>query len=228
MTNLNVTFKADEQTERFPIYCKYPDQFNPQRAYISLDLESGECTADYSREIGNSIRADVWHERRLWLSVSPQLTADDIENLINEHAEKFQWILDSCRVVWDGSNHRGVIPEEVRDFLNGWDYDCIGHDIEGGIVDDLVAYCDGVPVMQKGQTLNDMAEHIYDSNGENNFWFCSDLDGVEKIKSAILDIWADQLYAGNDLTKQQALELIADGRCDDSEWTEELKEFAGA
>jgi hypothetical protein len=43
-----------------PLFRHYPRQAEPQPAFLSLDLESGEVSADFDGEIGNAVPARVF------------------------------------------------------------------------------------------------------------------------------------------------------------------------
>lgn len=228
MNTLNIVFKAADQTERFPLYRKYPGQFEPQKAYIFLDLESGECGADYSGEIGNAIPSRQWHNIVLTFAISPYYMADKIESVINDNAEFFQALLDNSAVEWDGNNYRGKITDEkLNERVMEWDMLCQGFDCdEGGMIEDLAEYLQCTPDLENGQTVDQLADDILSNDGDNGYYFTDSLNSVEAIKSELLDMWADGLYSGNEISKNVAQCLIAEGVCDDSQWMDELHEFA--
>lgn len=211
--------------ERFPVYCKYPGQYQNQPAFIALDLETGEVDAGYSGEIGNAIPSPVFHGIVIRFPIRPESTADMITEMISSNLENFQTVLDGSSIEWDGSNYVGRLSESASDLVNEMQCSLFDDCQEGGIIDDLGTYLDG-NIDPDGQSFEDFAHEIFSYNGDNDYWFSSDLDSAEKIQSALLDLWADQLYAGDDIPRHVAQALIADGRCDDSQWTDELSAFA--
>jgi hypothetical protein len=230
MTTLNILFNASEKTERFPVYCKYPGQFNAQPAFITLDLEDGDIDADYTSEIGNAVPARVWHGIVIRFAINPQSTADQIEQIINDNAEAFQQILDGADVVWDGNNYVGKLNAEAQevyerldDYGNGF---CCDH--EGGMIDDLGEWLDGRGYLPEGKSFDEYAQDLLDCDGDNGYFFSSSFNDVDSMKSELLDLWADALYSGDDIPANVAKLLIDNHTCDDSEWMEELREFANA
>jgi len=230
MTTLNILFNATERSERFPVYCKYPQQYNAQPAFITLDLEDGDIDADYTSEIGNAIPGRVWHGIVLRFGISPESTADQIEKIINDNAEAFQQILDGADVVWDGNNNVGKLNEEAQavydrlnDYGNGF---CCDH--EGGMIDDLGVWMDGPGYLPAGKSFDDYAQELFDCDGNDGYYFADHLSDVDLIKMELLQLWADQLYSGDEIPANVAKLLIENGTCNNSQWMDELREFANA
>lgn len=230
MTTLNITFNA-ETSGRFPVYCKYQDRYQEQPAYIVLDLETGECNADYNSEIGGTPEP-IWNGCILTFRLSPSATADEIESIIENHAEEFQNILDGSSVEWDGSNWVGQLNEDalsICESLNkcseGFWLDCNSSIIDNDYFVDWLQ--DGI-YPHSGQTPEDFAEYLWSLDGEGDCYFSDDMNNPDSILSALRDVWAERLYAGYDLPKDVAQHLIEEGTCDDSQWMDELKEFANA
>lgn len=148
----------------FPVYSKYPHEPNPQRAFIILDIRTGEVDADYTGELGNAVPADVYHRQVLRFSINPMSTTDQINKMLNEHQAIFQAILAGAEVVWDGCNYAGR--------------------------------------------------------------FTQDATALE-IRDELLTLWGEQLYTGEALPESVAQALLEDGRCNDSAYLDELREFAG-
>ena len=215
------TFKSEE---RFPVYCKYPQQCNPQPAYITLNLRTGEVDADYSGEIGNGVPADVWHGLVIRFPLSSEATGGTIENMIDNNLSIFQEILDGSEVVWDGSNHVGKLTDEAREIAEDMDRNGF-YSEEGGIltVRDIIKNGDFYP--SDGQSIEDFAENIASCDGEEGYWLLEPVT-VDDVLSELRNLWADRLYSGDELPKEVAQYLLETGECDDSQWMEELKEFA--
>ena len=105
----------------------------PQPAYITLNLRTGEVDADYSGEIGNGVPADVWHGLVIRFPLSSEATGGTIENMIDNNLSIFQEILDGSEVVWDGSNHVGKLTDEAREIAEDMDRNGF-YSEEGGIL----------------------------------------------------------------------------------------------
>lgn len=96
-------------------------QVEPGSAYnnarVAFDPEVFEI---YSWEqIGSGTPADVFHGIHLDICKIPLcISKAGIAQLIdalNDHVEFLQEVADEHQVLWDGSNHRGKIPEDLQD-----------------------------------------------------------------------------------------------------------------
>ncbi len=81
MADLSITFVPD-QTIRFPVFCQYEGQTNPQPACLTLDLNTGCIDAGYQSEIGESMSLACYHGRILHFGIHPMSTAEEIEYMI--------------------------------------------------------------------------------------------------------------------------------------------------
>ena len=125
MTEVDITYcNTNTPTE---LYCVLPGQENPQPVTIHLDVETGELWANYNPEVGNSVDARAWHSIvRTW-NVPTVLTSAAMNELLNEIKAQAVDLLDESEVVWDGSNHVGVLSDA-------------GHGIEKQIMHHIVEY----------------------------------------------------------------------------------------
>lgn len=229
---LNVTFDAST-SPRFPVYFKYSGQFHPQPAYIYLDLRDGECGADYNGEIG-SIPTTQWLDQVLCFKINPETRADDIADLIEKHSEDFQAILDDSSIEWDGNNNRGVFGEKATEILKKLNYFVGGNPegfqeyIETTMIDAeyLPDWLQGNIFPKDNQSVEEFADELFSMDGENDMYFSDEFQCSETILSHLCDIWAEHLYSGHELPKLVAKHLIEQGTCDDSQWMDELIEFA--
>ena len=226
MTTLNIVFDPST-TGRFPAYCKYDGQFQPQPAYIYLDLRDGECGIDYNADIGNAKPAEYWHGIVRTFPVNPRTPADELLALINDNAETFQRLLDAGSVEWDGNNYAGRVSDEsLADWENEWGALGYGEITEGGMIDDLATWLDGLPEIEPGQALSELAAELHSLDGDDGFYFSDELNSVAAILDTLLDMWADQLYGGEEIPQEVARALLDDGRCEDSAWMPELRAYA--
>lgn len=229
---LNIVFNAAEINERFPVFCKYPGQFQAQPAFIYLDLRDGECGADYNAAISGT-PADQWHDIVLTFKIPAELTADQIETIINDNADKFQTILNGAAVEWDGSNNRGVLNDDARaafDSLDHYGEGFLYDGFEGGIIDleYFPTWIEQKQFPNIDQSVSEFAQELYNCDGDDGYYFSDDLNRADLIENALLNEWAEMLYSGQDLPAHVAQALIKAGTCDDSQWLEELNEFAAA
>jgi hypothetical protein len=110
-----VTIKQVE--EKFDLVVKYQSQINPQDVVIDLDLESGELSARYNPEIGNSVLEAVWNGRiREWgLNRFTYPAAEAMNDYLEDIKPLAEIILNDSAVKWDSSNHVGVMGQEARE-----------------------------------------------------------------------------------------------------------------
>lgn len=200
----------------FPVYAQYPQQFNPQPAFISLDTRDGEIDADYSGEIGNAVPVNVWDGTVLRFPIPAMTTTSEIEEAITEHLADFQAILD-C---------------EDSEKAQSLKYD-LEHKLE--VIGGEASVCTLAEFLQDGlfpapeQTVADFVTELAGLNGENGYYFSTSVEpDTDDVQNELMKLWADHLYAGEHLPRAAALALLADGRCDDSAWMDELREFAQA
>ncbi len=97
------------------LYHKYPREIGPQPAYVQLDCEDGDLSADYSAEVGgNSMPESVWHERTLRWTI-PTLTDTAANRLMDELLPLARRIVAGYQTRWDGNNDVGTFTADARD-----------------------------------------------------------------------------------------------------------------
>lgn len=224
MATLNIQFDASS-AKRFPVYAQFSGQCMPQPAYLELDIRDGSLDADYSGDIGNAVPGAVWHDLVLRFKLGPETTAGQIEKIINDNKDLFQSILDGSESHWNGSNWVGKFSESAQELIDSINQgDAFMFDLEGGMID-LAQWIEDKPFPTNGQTLEQFAQDIIDTDGVNGFYFPEPYD-IETLLSYLRDVWADILYSGKDIPAVVAQHLIEHGTCDDSAWMDELREFA--
>lgn len=224
MATLKVLFDAST-AKRFPVYAQYRGQCTPQPAYLELDIRDGSLTADYSGEIGNAVPSDVWHSLIVRFRIDPLTKADQIETIINDNKDLFQAILDGSESHWNGGNWVGKFSELAQQSIDSINQgDAFMCDLEGGMID-LAQWIEDKPFPDDGQTIERFAQCVIDSDGLNDYYF-RDVPTLETMLSDLRDVWADMLYSGDDIPAVVAQHLIEHGTCDDSQWMDELREFA--
>ena len=218
MSKITVNFDTKTVT-RFPVYCKYDGQFNPQPAFISLDLRNGSVDADYSGEIGGGLPADVWNKKVLRFNINPMTHKDEIETLINSYSEEFTKLVE-------------LYQAEEFEQISEMDFDLnekiLQEGVENFMIDDLAQWimADGWP--EPGTTLRTYVAEVAATDGENDHFFPEELTDMEYLKEAILLVWADWLYSDQDIPPHVARILLDQGTCSGSRWMDELREFAAA
>jgi hypothetical protein len=85
---IQVTHLDAEEEDLHPLWCQYDGQLTTQPAFIEYDTTTpyDELSADYSREIGGGVPEDVYYGKRRRYSISPHLTLEEINKLLDEVA----------------------------------------------------------------------------------------------------------------------------------------------
>jgi len=111
-----------DEDELHPLWCQYDGQLQTQPAYIEVDTTTPELSADYSGEIGGGVPESVWNGKRRRYSISPHLTADEINTLLDEVAAVLEKDPDTDveRMCADRlTESHGVL--DVEDWMQGID-----------------------------------------------------------------------------------------------------------
>jgi len=112
---LNFSQIEEITDDKAPLYSQYPQQINPQPAYICL-YEDGRVCADYSGEIGNARPADEWHGRTLTWRITPFLTGRAVGNLLM--SEPVKGLLERVHAghdsEWNGNNFVGTLTDDAQ------------------------------------------------------------------------------------------------------------------
>ena len=216
-----------ESELRFPVFCHYDGQFEPQPAFIFLDIETGEVNANYNSCIGNATTLRVWHNKELHFPINPHTFVKDVEELILDNMNNFQTILDGSSVVWDGNNYVGQFNDEAQKIIEKLIHEESLYDyVDVVMFENINDFADVLWFSNDTQTLTELATDIYETGNDAGYW-SDDLDSVESIENEILEYWLNCLYSGHDIPKREAKLLITDSRVDiSSKWLTEINEFA--
>ncbi|QQD21215.1 hypothetical protein GJQ54_05245 [Oceanospirillaceae bacterium ASx5O] len=226
MKTLNIKFDANT-ADRFPVYAKYDGQHQPQPAYIELNTRTGELTAAYSGEIGNAVPMTVYHGIDLRYPINCQLRASEIQDAIGKIATLLQRVLNGHSEEWDGNNYVGRMSDDAEDADTEIFLALADIQPDGGLIESLHQWIEPQPFPSEGQSVEDFAADVVASDGEGGSWFEKPYT-TEEMLSELRDVWAEMLYAGNDIPAVVARHLIEHGTCDGSNWMDELREFAAA
>ena len=96
-TKTKITIDYVSTDTLHPLYVQYDGQVTAQPSYVEIDLESGNLSADYSGEVGSGVPERVWDGDVVRFDVAPDLTAAEINQLLQEIAPFAQEWID----VWD-------------------------------------------------------------------------------------------------------------------------------
>jgi len=136
-----------DEDELHPLWCQYDGQLQTQPAFIEVDTTTPYddlplvsiivlpttsnkiqgLSADYSREIGGGVPESVWNGKRRRYSISPHLTLEEINKLLDEVAAVLEKDPDAGdfggdveRMCADRlTNSHGVL--DVEDWMQGID-----------------------------------------------------------------------------------------------------------
>lgn len=208
-----------------PLFCRYPNQINPQPAFVELD-EQGNVSADYSGEIGNGMPMDVWYGRTLrWAvnsSINGNVLADALESV--EITALLERIHAGHAVDWDGNNYVGSLTDDARAASDDlwWRLEDLGLDDEPAVweVDNWLFGGCSLADHWADQPLSDAVAALEEEAESEGIYIDGD------IETALLDQAAglfDGPNAGK-LTRTHVDALLADGRIDadaHAEWVEE-------
>lgn len=75
-----------DEDELHPLWVQYDGQLQTQPAFIEFNSITDELSAHYSGQIGGGVPESVWSGKRRRYSISPHLTADEINTLLDEVA----------------------------------------------------------------------------------------------------------------------------------------------
>lgn len=211
---------------RFPVYCHYDGQFEPQPAYILLDIRSGEVNADYDTTINSGLPVCVWNNLELRFFINPYTIASEIMDLINENMDNFQAILDGSEIVWGGNEYIGMFDEDAQKIIEKFNVENSLYNYVDVVFFDDIYFSDKLWLDDKTKTLKELATYIYEL-GNDSGYFTDELNSVEKIENEILEHWLYRLYSGDDIPKREAELLITDDRIEIRyEWLAKINEFA--
>jgi len=96
------------------LYLKYTCQNRPQPVYLVLDIETLELFAMVNGELGNTTTARNHHGIELRWRI-PALRVAALATLMEQVRPMAETILAHSTVVWNGSNHVGVLDEDGHD-----------------------------------------------------------------------------------------------------------------
>ena len=220
MKKVKNVFTSDE---RFPLFEPYGPN-GQTNSWISLDLNNGDIDAGYNR--CGLISVDHWNKIIIEVPISSQSTSDFINNFINENIYHLQLIFNNSSIEWDGRNWRGKLndtAQAVYDNLINIEFDYEPED-QTHVIDDLAEWLQETPAIET--TFDDLISDVLSYDGDDGYYFSDSLNNPGAIETAILEMFANDLYNDIDISKKQAIELIKSGICDDSAWTDELQHFA--
>ncbi|MGR5451424.1 hypothetical protein ACP3V3_17030 [Vibrio sp. PNB22_3_1] len=225
----NIFSYSDE--DALPLYHHYALQHQPQLAYITLDIATGEVDADYTREIGNAIPVSVWRRCILRFTISPQLRASAIHNLIEDHLNHFQNILNGAEIAWENSNQVGIFTHKASLLIEQLDFrlEDKSNQLAVTVIDcaeDICNYFDDEIFFPSIQDPLTYAQELIDSIDTSVAMPSQKLSKDAGMLDALTELWCEILYRGDNLPQHVAQYLLDHGDCEDSGWMDELTAMA--
>ena len=212
MKKLTVLFDPDNSA-RFPLYYQYDGQYQPQDAYIELDLRTGNIDADCKGSIGNSIPTEVFNQSIIWFYINPYLKSDQIAEVINAHISDLEHLYNVSDINWDGNNWVGGACDESNIDNEQWvslvndlrhKLEIAANEFENTLVDSNGFgdwfYSD---TLQKGDAKEIAFDLIKNQGDEYNF--DDSINDLDSIASLIREIWAENI---DKLSAKEAQQLI--------------------
>jgi len=175
---IDTSFTADNQ--RFPLYCQYPNQCQPQRAFVYLNVKTGEVWTD-TESFGGGIPSVYFDGTALRWAVKPDIHNDVLLELLNDNIDMFQTIVDDYAADYEYE----YCDEGAR----------LDSGVEGGLLEldsiiiDEIAYY---------KTLDSLADMIIKIDGCDGHWFERELNAGD-IKAAVCELVDDGLLGSDDM-----------------------------
>lgn len=110
-TKIAIDYVSTEKLH--PLYVQYDGQVTVQRTYVEIDLDSGDLSADYSGDVGGGVPERVWEGEVKRFDISPDLTAAEINRLLDEIAPIAQEWIDAREQSEPGLWGRGPIDYDA-------------------------------------------------------------------------------------------------------------------
>lgn len=110
------TVTITKVTNPTDLHCHYSGQTFPQPCYIELDCKTETLSASYNAEVGNAIPFSVYHGHDQRWGI-PCLTADAVNEFMEEILPLAQKIVDGYESIWNGHNHVADFTEDAQEAI---------------------------------------------------------------------------------------------------------------
>lgn len=112
LSSAGLDFSLLRQLEgRQPVLYQYPQQHEPQKAYIHL-YEDGAVAAAWAGETG--VPFSIHYRRSFRFEISPYLSTTQILEFVHMYTKELETLKLGCAVEWDGANEVGVLSAEAE------------------------------------------------------------------------------------------------------------------
>jgi hypothetical protein len=109
ITKTKITIEYVSPDALHPLYV----QGTVQPTYVELDLDSGDLSADYSGDVGGGVPERVWNGEVVRYAIDPDLTASEINQLLDEIGAISQEWIDAREQFEPGAWGRGPIDYDA-------------------------------------------------------------------------------------------------------------------
>ena len=216
MKEVSVSFNNDS-TDTLPIYAKYPDQYLPQSAYITLDLRDGTIDADYSAVVGGGMLFSVWNNVVIRFPLDPCLTGESIIKVIDKHKDELQAFYNISGTEMDFrwneigiSIDKNVDSEDWMDKIRYLQNSIkeYSHKYAVWVADDDM-FNDSINLTPPTSNLTDYATSVLDSIKENCF-VENAMDDNEVVSRLIMEMYVNNTESLNKNGMEMLLANIDD------------------
>lgn len=178
--------KKINTNNKTPLYCEYPNQYDPQSAYLYISTDNGDVWFDYDAEIGGAVTSDVWHGRTIRVPITPFLTAKTLNNILIDPKiiGLIEGVIAGHSENYNGSNYVGTLDDTAQSQLQQLERELLDYEPEFSVTeaDDWFQYCPKSELIEDGETIEDAAERLHSEAWNEGF-----LVGVEDILDYLTD-----------------------------------------
>ena len=209
MSNPITVIFNDDSISVLPIYAMYSEQYKPQDAFVTLDLENGEVDADYDQIIGNGMPLSVWNNVVIRFPIDPCLTSDSICNVIDTYKVELQSLYNESIVEFDFNSNLCGNPNngdkktwlntirELSETIENYSHDLAVNVADYDTVDSVIE------VTPPTSNLRDYAISVL-SNIKSECFVPDYLDDVDVISRMIMS----DLATNTDCLNKNGLEML--------------------
>jgi len=215
--DIRVTFTA---SSALPFYAQEDADEHLQNACVQLDLRSGEVDAFVVGSNTNLSRRPLTSSMFRRYSICNSLTNDQATEVIQGIQPLLQRVFDGSELQHDGQNWVFLLNADAQAAEAELQHTTLGADLPCRVITNLTDW-----LSEAGDDCWVPADHE-DIEAYIRTFDLGGMIAIEDVREVLTDMWAERLYNGDPLPPTAAQYLIRDGRCADSEWTQELAAFA--
>lgn len=163
--------------ETLPVYCRYNGQYQPQPAYICLDID-GNITVEYNGNIGSGTSSAHWHGLERHYTIPANCSGSQIDELIEKIKPFLEIVHSGHTEEWDGHNYVGKLTEEAVEAEVEIEYlfQYVTGDIEIWEVDEYFQNSEISDLIEEDETIEHASERLEKEATENNIYLTGDIE----------------------------------------------------